>query len=168
MMQPCSQERCRGRNRGALAWCGPFALVGLLALATPAKAVQLVTDAEAALPPSPSAHLPELASRGGPTRRPNIVVVSPATNGSLVRSPLALKVKLSAFGGARIDRDSIVVTYEKTPLIDITQRIMPFISPDGIDVPDAEVPAGVHDFRIEVKDSDGRVSRKEFSFQVGK
>jgi hypothetical protein len=151
-----------------LAACSALALVvGLLAPATPANAVQLVTDAEAALPPSPTAHAPELASRGGPTRRPNIVVVSPATNGSVVRSPLALKVKLSAFGGARIDRDSIVVTYEKTPLIDITQRIIPFISADGIDVPDAEVPSGVHDFRIEVKDSEGRVSRKEFSFQVG-
>jgi hypothetical protein len=86
----------------------------------------------------------------------------------VVRSPLALKVKLSAFGGARINPESIVVTYEKTPLIDITQRILPFISASGIDVPDAEVPAGVHDFRIEVKDSEGRLSRKEFTFQVGK
>jgi hypothetical protein len=159
-MRPRSTERFRATARQAWAWCGA------LTLATPARAVQLVTDAEAALPPS--THMPELASRGGPTRRPSIVVVSPAPSAGVVRSPLALKIKLRAFGGAKIDPDTILVTYEKTPLIDITQRIIGFISADGIDVPDAQVPAGSHDFRIEVKDSAGRLGAMEFSFQVGK
>jgi hypothetical protein len=152
----------------ASAWGAVLCLAGALTFGTPAAALQLVTDQEAALPPSNQVHMPELASRGGPTRRPDIEVVAPPLNGSLVRSPLALKVKLHAFGGAKIDKDSIVVTYEKTPLIDITQRIAPFITADGIEIPDAEVPAGAHDFRIEVKDSEGRLSRKEFSFQVAK
>jgi hypothetical protein len=167
-MRPCSRTQLRGGARQAWAWSSALGLLGLLTLATPASAIQLVTDAEASLPPSSIAHLPELASRGGPTRRPSIVIVSPSPDAGQVRSPLALKVRLRAFGGARIDPESVVLTYEKTPLIDITQRIMPFIKADGIEVPDAEVPAGTHDFRIEVKDSEGRISRMEFSFQVGK
>jgi hypothetical protein len=96
------------------------------------------------------------------------VVVSPPPTAGVVRSPLSLKIRLRAFGGAKVDPDSIVVTYKKTPKIDITQRIMPFISADGIDVPDAEVPPGIHEFRIELKDNDGRLGATEFKFQVGK
>jgi hypothetical protein len=167
-MRPCSGKPRRGHARAAWACGSALCLAGLLLLATPANAIQLVTDAEAALPPMNQARMPELAPRGGPTRRPSIVIVSPPPDAGVVKSPLDLKVKLRAFGGAKIDPDSIVVTYEKTPLIDITQRIMRFITADGIDVPDAEVPLGAHDFRIEVKDSEGRQSRMEFSFRVGK
>ena len=45
---------------------------------------------------------------------------------------------------------------------------MPFISADGIEVPEAEVPPGIHEFRIELKDNDGRRGATEFKFQVGK
>jgi hypothetical protein len=166
IMRPKTPLRDDARRPWACS--GAIGFAGLLMLATPANAVQLVTDAEAALPPGNLAHAPELATRGGPTRRPSIVIVSPAADAGVVRSPLDLRLKLRAFGGAKIDPDSIVVTYEKTPLIDITQRIKPFITSEGIDVPDAEVPLGAHDFRIEVKDSDGRRSTMEFSFQVGK
>jgi hypothetical protein len=152
-------------SRGLRAWGGALALIGLLALARPAGAIQLVTEQEAALPPD---HMPGLVLRGSPTRRPSAVVVSPPPNAGVVRSPLNLKVKLQAFGGAKIDPDSIVLTYRKTPKIDITQRIMPFISADGIEVPEAEVPPGIHEFRIELKDKDGRLGGTDFSFQVGK
>jgi hypothetical protein len=134
-------------------------------VATPARALQLVTEAEAALPPS---HVPDLVRRGGPTRRPSIVVASPPVGAGEVHSPLNLKVRLRAFGGAKIDPESIVLTYEKTPLIDITQRIIQFISPDGIDVPDAQLPPGRHAFYIEAKDDEGRLATMEFSFEVSK
>jgi hypothetical protein len=124
-----------------------------------------VTEQEAALPPD---RLPRLELRGSPTRRPSAVVVSPPPNAGVVKSPLSLKVKLEAHGGSKVDPDSVVVTYKKTPLIDITQRIMPFISADGIEVPDAEVPPGRHEFHIELKDKDGRLGGADFSFQVGK
>jgi hypothetical protein len=146
-------------------WGGALCLIGLVASVTPAGAIQLVTEQEAALPPD---RLPALELRGSPTRRPTAVVVSPPPNAGVVKSPLSLKVRLQAYGGAKIDPDSIVVTYRKTPLINITQRIMPFISADGIVVPDAEVPPGVHEFRIELKDNHGNSGAADFSFQVGK
>jgi hypothetical protein len=155
----------RARKGSRTVWRSALCLTGLLTLVTPAGAIQLVTEQEAALPAD---HLPGLTLRGSPTRRPSVVVVSPPPSAGVMKSPLSLKVRLQAFGGAKIDPDSIVVTYKKMPMIDITQRIKPFISPEGIEVPEAEVPPGIHEFRIELKDKDGRLGGMEFSFQVGK
>jgi hypothetical protein len=160
--RPSRPRRLRTWRAGA---CGTACLIGLFVLATPADAVELVTAQEAALPPN---QMPLLTFQGSPVRRPSITIVSPPEHGGVVTSPLALKVKLEAHGGAKIDPDSIVVTYKKTPLVNITQRIMPFISADGIIVPDAEVPPGLHAFRIELKDSHGNPAAADFSFQVGK
>ena len=146
-------------------WSATLCALILLALTARAHAIQLVTEQEAALPPD---HMLALEVRGSPTRRPSVTIVSPPPHAGAVSSPLLLKVKLQSFGGAKIDTDSIVLTYRKTPLIDLTQRLRPYITADGIDLPDAELPAGVHQFRIELKDKDGRAGGAEFSFEVRK
>lgn len=140
-------------------------VVSVLTLATPAQAFQLITPTEAALSP---AMIPTFEPRGSPTRRPTIVVVWPAPDAGAVHSPLDLKLIFRAFGGAKIDRDSVLVTYLKQPPIDLTQRLKPFITADGIDAPGAEVPPGTHQFWVELKDMDGRIGGNEFSFQVTK
>jgi hypothetical protein len=139
-------------------------ILGALA-AVPAYAFQLVTQEEAALPTGAT---PALAFRGSPTRRPSVVVVSPPPSAGLLHSPLDLKLQFRAFGGGVIDPDSVVVTYLKNPAIDITQRIAPFITAQGINVPQAEVPAGSHQFWIELKDKSGHIGAGEFSFQIAK
>ena len=146
-------------------FCVVGCLAGYLVAATPAAAFQLITAEEAALP---AGVVPVLELRGSPTRRPNITVVSPPPNAGLVHAPLDLKLVFRAFGGATIDPNSVVVTYLKDPAIDVTQRLTPFISAAGIDVSQADVPPGKHQFWIELKDNDGRVGSGEFSFQVSK
>jgi hypothetical protein len=141
---------------------GVVALLAALAVAGDGYAIQLISREEAALPPG---DMPELVLRGSPMRRPNVVVVSPAGAG-LVNTPLHLIVRFRAFGGARIDSESVIVTYKKRPAIDITQRIQPFISERGIDVPEAEVPPGNHRFRVQLKDDSGHVGAADFSFDV--
>ena len=136
-----------------------------LTAAAPAGAFDLVTKEEAALPAGP---LPVLQMRGSPTRRPKIVVISPPPSAGLVHSPLDLKLQFHAFGGGEIDPGSVVVTYLKQPAIDITQRIMPFITADGVNIPQAEVPPGKHQFWVELKDTTGRIGSAEFDFQVAK
>jgi hypothetical protein len=101
-------------------------LAGLSAMTLPAEAFQLITGAEAALPPGP---IPTLSMRGSPTRRPAIVVVWPSPDAGLVHSPLELKLRFRAYGGAEIDPDSVVVTYLKQRRIDVTDRLMRFITP---------------------------------------
>jgi hypothetical protein len=140
-------------------------VLALLVFTAPAEAIVLISPEEAALP---AGEIPELNLRGSPTRRPTVIIVSPPAHAGLVRSPLHLIMRFRAFGGAGIDSDSVVVTYKKTPAIDITQRIIRFISEDGIDVPQAEVPPGVHKFRIQLKDRSGRAGAADFDFQVAK
>ena len=149
----------------------PAALCGLvflaLVFAAPALAAdfQLITPAEAALP---AGTVPTLNLRGSPTRRPIVSVVSPPPGAGLVHSPLELKLQFRAFGGAAINPSSVIVTYLKDPPIDITQRLAPFITATGIDIPQADVPPGKHLFWLELKDEDGRVGGGQFSFQVAK
>ncbi len=132
--------------------------------AASARAFELITAAEAALPPGT---VPTLDLRGSPTRRPAIIVVSPPRAAGQVRSPLDLKVQFRAFGGAAIDPSSVVVTYLKQPPIDLTQRLTPYITAQGVDIPQAQVPPGKHQFWIELKDNVGRIGAGEFGFQVG-
>ncbi|HXW43087.1 MAG TPA: hypothetical protein VEK75_17895 [Xanthobacteraceae bacterium] len=139
---------------------------GLAGLAVaPADAIELVTKEEAALPAGPP---PALQLRGSPTRRPKIVIVSPPPGAGLVHSPLDLKLQFNAHGGGQIDPSSVVVTYLKQPAIDITQRITPFITADGVDITQAELPPGKHQFWVELKDKDGRIGGAEIDFQVAK
>src|SRR5262249_32547468 len=125
--------------------------VGLICTCVNAgSAVQLVTDQEAGYPDDPYG-----VTRGAPTAGPEVEVVSPSLAG-LIKSPFNLKIRFKAHGGAEVDRDSITVTYRKVPAIDITQRIGSYVRADGIDLNNAELPAGTHGFRIDVKDSRGR------------
>jgi hypothetical protein len=145
--------------------CAVVLLAGFSAAAMPVEAFQLITPQEAALP---DGTIPAVTLRGSPTRRPSVIVVWPSPDAGLVHSPLDLKLQFRAFGGAEIDPDSVVVTYLKVPAIDITQRIMPFITPGGVSISQAEVPPGRHQFWIELKDKDGRVGGTEFGFQIAK
>jgi hypothetical protein len=133
--------------------------------APPAQAFQLVTPEEAALPAGPTQ---ALTLRGSPTRRPNVTVVSPPPSAGLLHSPVDLKLQFRAFGGAAIDPNSVVVTYLKDPAIDMTQRMTPFITANGITISQAYVPPGKHQFWIEVRDNEGHVGGAEFSFQISK
>ena len=150
-------------RRRLLAWCAGGAVAAILGMPERAFAFDLITPAEAALP---AGTVPSLDLRGSPTRRPTVTVVSPPPGAGLVHSPLDLKLQFRAFGGTQIDPGSVVITYLKDPAIDVTQRLMPYISAVGIDVPQADVPPGKHVFWLELKDKDGRIGGGQFSFQV--
>jgi hypothetical protein len=160
--------RCRRTSAGlvaALTACMAAGIAACLTTTALTADFQLITPSEAALPP---AMIVPLQLRGSPTRRPHIIIVSPPRNAGLVHSPLELKLRFRAFGGAQIDPDSVVLTYLKQPAIDLTQRIKPFIKASGVDITHADVPPGKHHFWIELKDKDGRIGGTDFSFDVAK
>ena len=133
----------------------------LIALSIPARAAHvLITEEEAKLPPPRAA---VAADRRGITRGPKIDVVF---QGDQVHSPMHFQLKFESFGGAKIDPDSIKVTYLRTPNVDLTPRIKPFVQPTGIDIPDVELPVGDHMVRVDIKDSDGRVGSTSFVLKV--
>ena len=65
-----------------------------------------------------------------------------------------------------IDLEGLKVTYLKAPNVDLTSRVRTFAQPGGIDMPDALLPPGEHLMRIDVKDSEGRVSTTSFLLKI--
>ena len=150
----------RGVVVGIVALTLAVALPGITATTAHAGTV-LVTSDEAKLPPPKGAIA--VASRGI-TRGPRIELAE-IDKGEL-HSPLHLQIKFQAFGGASIDLNGLQVTYLRTPSVDLTPRVKPFAQSGGIDIPDAELPPGDHEVRIDVRDSDGRVSTASFILKV--
>ena len=124
--------------------------------------IQLITPAEAQLPPLKGAVAS--ASRGI-TRGPRIELVDTGTD-SAFHSPMHLQLKFQAFGGAQVDPSAVQVTYLRSPEVDLTSRLKPFVQASGIDVPEAALPPGEHVLRIDVKDSDGRTGTTSFTLKV--
>ena len=139
-------------------WLGIFA-AGLLDLGA-VGATPLITDDEARLPPPKGAIS---ANTRGILRGPKVEVISP---NEAAHSPLRLQLKFESFGGARIDIESVKVLYLRTPNVDLTARVKPFIQADGIDMPEAELPPGEYLVRVDVKDSDGRPGSASFILKV--
>ena len=83
-----------------------------------------------------------------------------------IQSPFDFRVRFKAHGNATIDLDSVIVIYKRDPPIDLTARLRPFVKSDGIDMPNAEVPAGSHRIVIFVEDSVGRKGLADFLFNV--
>jgi hypothetical protein len=133
----------------------------VLSAATPSFAGHiLITDEEAKLPPAKAAIATD---RRGVTRGPKIKYVEEAEP---IHSPTHLQLTFESFGGAKIDPDSVKVTYLKTPNVDLTPRLKSFVQAGGIDIPDVELPAGEHMVRVDVKDSDGRIGTMSFVLKV--
>lgn len=133
-----------------------------LVAVTPVRAGTVLISADEAKLPLPKGAV-GVASRGI-TRGPKVAFVGNAADAA--RSPMRLHLKFESFGGAKIDTDSLKVTYLKSPSVDLTPRLKPFVKPDGIDIPDAELPAGDHIIRVDVKDSDGRTATTSFTLKI--
>jgi hypothetical protein len=124
------------------------------------RATQLITEDEAKLPPPKAAIA---ADRRGIMRGPKVEFVSP---GDGVSSPLRLQLKFESYGGAKIDPDSVKMIFLRTPNVDLTPRVKPFVHADGINMQDAELPPGEYTIRIDLKDSDGRPGTTIFALKV--
>ncbi|NUR12569.1 MAG: hypothetical protein HOQ20_12115 [Bradyrhizobium sp.] len=126
----------------------------------PSRATQLITAEEAKLPPPKGA---VAADRRGILRGPKVEFVSPAQSTS---SPMPLVLKFESFGGAKIDPESFKMIFLRTPNVDLTSRVKPFVKPDGINMQDAELPPGEYTMRVDIKDSDGRPGTAIFTLKV--
>jgi len=128
-----------------------------------AHAMELITAAESQLPAA------ELVSVRGPFPAPEIEVIAPVSNFDRqqvperyvmiesVKVPLRLVLRFKPHGGAKVDMDSLSVKYIKNPFVDLTERVRPYVTATGVTVPEANMPAGNHLVRIQVRDSAGRL-----------
>ncbi len=128
----------------------------------------LITPEEAAMANAP----PEVLERGrlfdigreGLDTGPLISVLKPSLEEAL-SPPIEVAVKFAA-RHAPIDLSSLKVTVVKFFSFDITDRVLPFIKPDGIQIPDAQLPSGEHTVRISLADAEGGVSSKQVTIKV--
>ncbi|MBR0852905.1 Ig domain-containing protein [Bradyrhizobium liaoningense] len=139
-------------------------LVGLVAagllFSGPSRATQLITEEEAKLPPPKGA---VAVDQRGIMRGPKVEFVSPGDSAS---SPLPLVLKFQSYGGAKIDPESVKMIFLRTPNVDLTPRVKPFVKADGINMQDAELPPGEYTVRVDIKDSDGRSGTTVFTLKV--
>src|ERR1700730_10682452 len=160
----CKPSDFRERKTFVRIWFAGFAIAltaFILSMATPVyAAIVLITQDEAKLPPPKGAIA---ADRRGITRGPKIELID---DKEPIHSPMHLQLKFESYGGAKIDPDSVKVTYMRTPNVDLTGRVKPFVQAAGIDIPDVELPVGDHMVRVDIKDSDGRIGTTSFVLKV--
>jgi hypothetical protein len=134
----------------------------VLSLSSFVCAAPLISAQEAALPAASGT----LATRGI-SRGPGVKLASPEAD-TPTAAPFDLKVNFEARGDAKIDPNSVKVTYMKSPPVDLTPRLKKSISASGIDLNKAEVPPGTHTIRVSVKDSEGRETNSVMNLVVAK
>ena len=106
-----------------------------------------------------------MATRGI-TRGPGVEQVSPALGSHDIKSPVPLKIKFVGRNNISIDPATVKLTYLKSPAVDLTERVKPHVTKDGIDMPQAEMPPGTHFIRLDLKDTEGRSTSTTISLVV--
>jgi hypothetical protein len=129
-----------------------LALLPIAEVRAQATGTWLVTSQEAALPPSASSSAGRAITRGPAIRQTSPTGQVPA-NG-----PFRLRVEFVGRGGEKVNPATAQIMILRGNTIDITQRLRPFISANGIDVPEALVAPGAHVLQVAVSDSGGRQS----------
>jgi hypothetical protein len=138
-------------------------LLALVACAQTAGAGEtLIKPEEAALPSPPTTASVALITRGI-TRKPNVILTSPEAS---VSSPFNLQLKFEAHGGSKIKPDTFRLIYLKTPSVDLTARVKPYVTTDGVDMIGAEAPPGKHLIKATVSDSENREGSAVFVLNV--
>lgn len=80
--------------------------------------------------------------------------------------PFTLMVGFSARDGAAPDLTTLRVECLKSPVIDLTPRLKPYVTPGGVTVERTTLPPGLHKFRVSINDVRGRLSEKDFTILV--
>jgi hypothetical protein len=145
----------RSRLRKVLLAYG-LSFIGCAGFSIPAHAVTLINSAEAALPDPPPL---ELSVRGVDAMSGFVQMLPPKH--AVARSHFHMLIRFEAV----CNPSSVVMTLVKQPSVDLTARIRPYLSSQGIDVPDAEAPPGDYKIRLIYRDTTGlqRVGNVLFS-----
>jgi hypothetical protein len=129
----------------------------------------LITPEEAALPPQAQGEsltpgVPSDISREVSELGPVIEVLKPVA-GATMSSPTEIAIRLTPKHDP-IDWGTLHVWLVKLINIDITERVRPFVTSSGIEIPDAQLPSGHHTVRISLSDITGGLTVKQATLIV--
>lgn len=138
--------------------------IGSLAGSAAAAPVELLTSAEAMQPNLPmgkdgqptEGRIARTESRTTPLPGAPQIVVDMPLPGIGVTAPFPVKIRFIPAAGAKINVDSLKVDVLKMVPISLLSRVKPYLTPTGINVPEAKIPAGTYNLRIVVADDQGR------------
>ncbi|MBI5043314.1 MAG: LPP20 family lipoprotein [Nitrospirae bacterium] len=127
--------------------------------------ITLITQAEALLPNMSDVQYENIArdieSKSDSTG-PIIKVVTPE-EGKVYAPPVNIELNFITKGLAEIDLSTLKVEYLKLFSIDITQRVLPYVSKQGIKISNAQFPSGTHNLKITIGDKKGAVTIQKFT-----
>lgn len=99
---------------------------------------------------------------------PLITIESPGESGT-VNSPAAIRVLfVPGPSGELPDPDSFKFLLKKLITIDLTDRVSDYVTADGIDVDEADIPPGKYKFEMRIADLAGNESARQFKMKVVK
>jgi hypothetical protein len=96
---------------------------------------------------------------------PQIIVRSPQEGAKITR-PFYLDIQFVPSNGAAIDVNSLQVHFRKVWNIDITERVRPYASPEGICMTNATFPQGRHMVTLTIADHQGRRSSRTITVEI--
>jgi hypothetical protein len=158
-------------RRTLIIWCLALGVLAFVFAATPPASAQpkdagfwVVTPEEAAQPDAQPETPPpvKLRTRGKTAPEglgPKVEMVSPEEN-QPTPAPLTLWVRFTA-KDVPIDLDSLKVKLVKVIKIDITDRLKPYVTADGIKIPDAKFPSGKFRVKLYLADIKGNLTEGE-------
>lgn len=126
--------------------------------------LELITAAEAAAPDLPSSESYIEISREGDDGP--IIELNAPQIGNPAKSPLTIDVTFLQNKGKDIDLSTFKAEYLKFITIDLTSRIKPYVTKDGIHTKDTKLPSGTHSIRITIGDKSGAITKRVFTVEV--
>jgi hypothetical protein len=137
----------------------------LTAASSQAAPVQLLTPKQAAQPDLPHNQLSPVASKAPDPGAPVILFDKPKS-GTTTAAPFPVKVRFVAAKDAKILTNTMKVQVLKVVPISIVSTVKPYLTPAGIYIPEATIPAGKYDLRVYIADSKGREGTAEGKWVV--
>lgn len=125
-------------------------------------AVNLLTEEEASLQEAKDFGF---AAEDMPKDGPNIKVLSPDRDRDL-QSPFKLAVRFEPRPGSKVDLSTLRVECLKIITVDLTSRVRPYVTSNGINMENVKIPAGNHRIRVSVADTVGNVTVEIFNIRV--
>jgi len=135
-------------------------LLGLEA-GSSAAPIELLTAQEAAQPELPMIKDPtngKLSAAGDKTPVPGgpAILFDMPVPGTPVATPFPVKVRFVPTGDAKVLTDTLKIEVLKLIPISLISKVKPYLTAEGINVPEAKIPAGRYNVRVAISDDKGR------------